>query len=128
MTRSSSSTARTKRGTTLAEVARVLSALNATIEGDAKTLVHGIHQDSRRVEAGDLFAARGGNKTSGVSFVPAAVERGAAALLVERGTASAAALPRIEVDDLRRAIALSAETVYGNPTRALDVVGVTGTN
>ncbi len=96
-------------------------------EGDVR--LFGVKQDSRRVEAGDLFVARSGGKVSGADFAQAALERGAVALIVERGAPRPAlGVPMIEVADARRSLALAAEAVYGNPSRALSVIGITGTN
>lgn len=97
--------------------------------GDGNVQLRGVRQDSRRVEAGDLFVARSGGKVSGAQFAQAAVERGAVALLVERGAAlPSVSVPLIEVTDARRSLALAAEAVYGNPTRKLSLIGITGTN
>ena len=97
--------------------------------GDGSVRVSGVRQDSRFVEPGDLFVARSGGKVSGAQFAEAAVQRGAVALLVERGAPlPAVAVPMIEVADARRALGTVAEAVYGNPSRALPLIGITGTN
>ncbi|HKO53554.1 MAG TPA: UDP-N-acetylmuramoyl-L-alanyl-D-glutamate--2,6-diaminopimelate ligase [Polyangiaceae bacterium] len=97
--------------------------------GDGEVRLTGVHQDSRRVEAGDLFVARSGGKLNGLQFAEAALARGAAALIVERGApVPTLAVPMIEVLDARRSLALAAEAVYGNPSQQLALVGVTGTN
>jgi UDP-N-acetylmuramoyl-L-alanyl-D-glutamate--2,6-diaminopimelate ligase len=107
----------------------VLAAEAPRLLGDGSVRLFGVHQDSRRVEAGDLFVARSGGKVSGAAFAQAAVERGAVALIVERGAPlPALPVPMIEVLDARRSLALAAEAVYGNPSRDLAVVGITGTN
>lgn len=97
--------------------------------GDGRLSVAGVRQDSRRVEAGDLFVARSGGKVSGAEFAKDAVARGAVALIVERGAPlPELSVPMIEVADARRALALAAEAVYEHPSRALSLVGITGTN
>ena len=97
--------------------------------GDGNVRLSGVRQDSRRVEPGDLFVARSGGKVSGAEFAAAAVQRGAVALIVERGTpVPTLAVPMIEVADARRSLALSAEAVYGHPSQHLAVIGITGTN
>jgi len=107
----------------------VLHAEAPRLSGDGNVRLTGVRQDSRRVETGDLFVARSGGKVSGGQFVEAAVERGAVALLVERGVPMPAlAVPTIEVADARRSLALAAEAVYGNPSQHLAVIGITGTN
>jgi UDP-N-acetylmuramoyl-L-alanyl-D-glutamate--2,6-diaminopimelate ligase len=116
-------------GLTTGELARVLAPFGATLRGDAAVRVTGVRQDSRRIEQGDLFCARAGGRVSGLEHVAQAVERGAVALLVDHGrTPSGCPLPAIEVEDARRALAFAAEAVYGEPSRALCLVGVTGTN
>jgi UDP-N-acetylmuramoyl-L-alanyl-D-glutamate--2,6-diaminopimelate ligase len=91
--------------------------------------VTGVHHDSRRVEPGDLFVARDGAHASGASFIAEAASRGAAAVLLERGSqADTRGLPVISAENVPRALALAAAAVYGHPTFALDVVGITGTN
>ena len=121
------------RGTTLGELARVLGAVG--VRGDAGVVVTGVRQDSRRVSAGDLFAVRGGARTSGWNFVGDALARGASAVMAESTTMAdptpaiaALGVPVIVVADVRDAIARAAHFVYGDPTRSLEVVGITGTN
>lgn len=115
------------RSLSLAELAREVP--GARVVGDADVRVTGVHQDSRRVEPGDLFAVRSGKATNGARFAAEAKGRGAVALLVEAGAGVAdEGLPVLEVDDVRVGIARAADAVYGHPTFALDVVGITGTN
>jgi len=107
----------------------VLHAEAPRLIGDGNVLLTGVRQDSRRVEAGDLFVARSGGKVSGAQFAEAALGRGAVALIVERGTPlPELALPMIEVTDARRSLSLAAEAVYGHPSQHLAVIGITGTN
>jgi UDP-N-acetylmuramoyl-L-alanyl-D-glutamate--2,6-diaminopimelate ligase len=98
------------------------------VVGDATSRVRGVRHDSRAVEPGDLFVARRGERSDGASFIAAAVARGAAAVVVERGSTAAFPVPAIVVDDANEALAFAAAAVYGHPTFSLDVVGVTGTN
>jgi UDP-N-acetylmuramoyl-L-alanyl-D-glutamate--2,6-diaminopimelate ligase len=114
-------------GLTLAELVRELP-LAARIEGNAEARVRGVNQDSRRVEAGDLFVARAGAHADGARFVPDALARGAAAVLCDAKTVVSAGTPTLRVDDVPRALAFAVAAVYGHPSFALEVVGVTGTN
>ena len=123
------SVARHSSGFPLSELLRVLASEAPLLTGDGNVQLRGVRQDSRNVEAGDLFVARSGGKVSGAQFAEAAVARGAAALIVERGTpVPQVTVPVIEVADARRSLALAAEAVYGNPSRQLAVIGITGTN
>jgi UDP-N-acetylmuramoyl-L-alanyl-D-glutamate--2,6-diaminopimelate ligase len=101
--------------------------------GDGSVVVQGVQQDSRRVEPGDLFVALRGQRADGLDFVQAAVARGAVAVLLERGRALSRSLPGeqlpvLEVDTPRKSMAQVAARVYGEPTLALTMVGITGTN
>jgi UDP-N-acetylmuramoyl-L-alanyl-D-glutamate--2,6-diaminopimelate ligase len=95
----------------------------------AEVRVGGVHHDSRRVAPGDLFVARAGAHADGARFIADAAGRGAAAVLVASGsTADTRGLPRLEADDVPRALAFASAAVYGHPTFSLEVIGITGTN
>jgi UDP-N-acetylmuramoyl-L-alanyl-D-glutamate--2,6-diaminopimelate ligase len=116
-------------GVSLHELALALEALGGRVSGDAAVRVTGVRQDSRRVEPGDLFAARAGQRASGADFVRDALARGAVAVLAETGSVPLGlGVPVLEVSDARAAIGRAAERVYGDPSRALSLVGITGTN
>ncbi|HEX6254589.1 MAG TPA: UDP-N-acetylmuramoyl-L-alanyl-D-glutamate--2,6-diaminopimelate ligase [Euzebyales bacterium] len=89
------------------------------------TIVDVTH-DSRAAGPGVLFACRPGAIADGHEFAPDAVGRGAAALLVER--ALDLDVPQVLVDDVASQLGVVAASVHGDPTAALQVVGVTGTN
>jgi UDP-N-acetylmuramoyl-L-alanyl-D-glutamate--2,6-diaminopimelate ligase len=82
--------------------------------------------DARRVTTGVLFACVPGERSDGHDFAPDAVARGAAALVVERPLD--VAVPQLLVADARLSMALAADAFFGQPTRELEVAGVTGTN
>ncbi|HEX5037229.1 MAG TPA: UDP-N-acetylmuramoyl-L-alanyl-D-glutamate--2,6-diaminopimelate ligase [bacterium] len=88
--------------------------------------VQGLTQDSRRVEKDFLFVAIPGEAQDGHDFVPDAVKRGAAAVVVSRDTG--AQVPQFVVADPRAALADLSARFYGEPTLAMRVAGVTGTN
>jgi UDP-N-acetylmuramoyl-L-alanyl-D-glutamate--2,6-diaminopimelate ligase len=114
---------------TLGELGVRLRALGARVVGDPELIrVSSVFQDSRQVVPGALFAARAGSKHAGLGFWQAAEARGAVALLRAHDTALAADVPGLEVSDVPRALGLAAEAVYGDPSRTLDLVGITGTN
>jgi len=121
--------ARPIAGIPLSGLLDVLAGEAPRLIGDGEVRPSGVRQDSRRVEPGDLFVARSGGKVSGAEFAEAAVQRGAVALIVERGASMPnLPVPMIEVADARRSLALAAEAVYGNPSRQLSMIGITGTN
>ncbi|MBI5682555.1 MAG: UDP-N-acetylmuramoyl-L-alanyl-D-glutamate--2,6-diaminopimelate ligase [Deltaproteobacteria bacterium] len=89
--------------------------------------IKGIAYNSRDVKKGSLFAALKGENTDGYNFIPDAVKNGAAAIVSER-IDSAVKVPEIIVPDSRDAMAKLACRFYGEPSRKLNLVGVTGTN
>src|SRR5437588_7663607 len=82
--------------------------------------------DNRVVLPGTLFFCVPGFTRDGHEFAPDAIARGAIALVVERPLDLG--VPEIQVDDVRAAMAPVAARFYGEPTAALRVAGVTGTN
>lgn len=92
-----------------------------------------LRSDSRQVQAGDGFLAWPGAAVDARRFVPAALQAGAAACLIERQGAQALGLdladPRLGVyEGLRAAAAPIAAAFFGEPSTRLDVIAVTGTN
>jgi UDP-N-acetylmuramoyl-L-alanyl-D-glutamate--2,6-diaminopimelate ligase len=96
--------------------------------GCGETEIGGITADSREVRPGWLFAALPGAKADGTRFVPEAVARGAAAILVGRGTG--VAVPEgaavLSAAEPRQALALMAARFY--PDQPGTIVAVTGTS
>jgi len=89
--------------------------------------VRGVAFDSRRVAPGALFVAVPGDHADGHDYVEAATAAGAAAAIVERPL-PAVALPQLVVARSRHALASAAAWWYGDPSRELGVVGITGTD
>ena len=89
--------------------------------------VRGIADDSRRVQPGMLFCAWQGTARDSHDFIPLALRSGAVAVMAERADEHGAA-PRIVVRDGRRAAAVAAGVIYGDPQDELVLIGVTGTN
>jgi UDP-N-acetylmuramoyl-L-alanyl-D-glutamate--2,6-diaminopimelate ligase len=107
-------------------LAELLDGIDAEVRGDAGVEVTGVTHDSRQVRAGSLFCCIPGRTADGHDHAPAAVAAGAVALLGERPLDLAAA--EVVVPDARAAMGPVAAAFHGHPSRAMDVVGVTGTN
>ncbi|HUH81085.1 MAG TPA: UDP-N-acetylmuramoyl-L-alanyl-D-glutamate--2,6-diaminopimelate ligase [Solirubrobacteraceae bacterium] len=86
----------------------------------------GLAYDSRQVHGGELFFCVTGFQHDGHEFAPSAVRAGARALVVERPLELG--VPEVLVPSVRAAMAPLAARFFGNPSRELKVVGVTGTN
>lgn len=96
------------------------------------TAVHGLTGDSRRVKAGDAFVALRGSADDAWRFVPEAVANGAVAVLLETeqetGCSEQDGALVVKVPALSRHQAVIADRFFGSPSKALHVIGVTGTN
>jgi len=88
--------------------------------------ITGLSYDSRAVRAGDLLFCVSGFRQDGHEFAAEGVERGAAALVVERPLGLGVA--EVVVESVRAAMGPIAARFYGDPSSELRVVGVTGTN
>ena len=86
----------------------------------------GITTDSRAVATGMLFVAVRGSQADGHRFIPDAVARGAAALVVE--VRQAVSLPQVVVRDTRLAAIALAKAWFDHPADAMCLIGITGTN
>jgi UDP-N-acetylmuramoyl-L-alanyl-D-glutamate--2,6-diaminopimelate ligase len=87
----------------------------------------GVAYDSRRVAPGMVFVAVPGLKADGLQYVPQAIAAGAAAIVTEQ-PATGVAVPWVVVTSARLALALLAAEFFEHPSRAMRVVGITGTN
>jgi UDP-N-acetylmuramoyl-L-alanyl-D-glutamate--2,6-diaminopimelate ligase len=88
--------------------------------------IKGIAYHSKNVKPGFLFAALPGQNVHGLQFVSEATTHGSAAILSDSRFDSS--LPMILVPDARYALAYLSNRFYGEPSKKLKVVGVTGTN
>jgi UDP-N-acetylmuramoyl-L-alanyl-D-glutamate--2,6-diaminopimelate ligase len=94
--------------------------------GEMPEYFDSIADDSRLAAPGSLFIAVRGSVRDGHDFIAKAEEQGAAAALVE--DAGRTTLPVIIVREGRKAAAVAAGAAYGNPSRELRMIGITGTN
>ncbi|MFO7709671.1 MAG: UDP-N-acetylmuramoyl-L-alanyl-D-glutamate--2,6-diaminopimelate ligase [Desulfobacterales bacterium] len=111
------------------KLARLIAAVQPTsvsgLAGDGPD-VAAIHYSSRTVAPGGLFVALRGLNADGHDFVAEAIDRGAVAVVAEK--AVAARVPVVTVPSTRRALAELADCFFGQPSAAMTVVAVTGTN
>ena len=108
------------------EIGRLTDALAATsVLNPAAVDITDLAYDTRAVSPGSLFFCVRGGHTDGHELAAEAVKRGAVALVVEHEVDRA--VPQLVVPDSRHAMAPAAITFFGDPSRALDVVAVTGT-
>jgi UDP-N-acetylmuramoyl-L-alanyl-D-glutamate--2,6-diaminopimelate ligase len=110
-------------------VSGLLDALtDKRIVGTPPSSVCGLSADSRRVARGEAFVAVPGFKQDARRFVPDAVARGATLIVTEGDPLPDVRVAQVLVPSARRALASLAGAYWGHPSRALTLVGITGTN
>ena len=99
------------------------------VAGPTDIEITGINIDSRRIKDGHLFVAMRGTQVDGHKFIPKAVELGAKAVLCEdMPEQKADGVTYVQVASTEDAVGKAATAFYGDPSRKLRLVGVTGTN
>ncbi|TQM58443.1 UDP-N-acetylmuramoylalanyl-D-glutamate--2,6-diaminopimelate ligase [Humibacillus xanthopallidus] len=113
--------------------------IDAPDPASGDVVVTGVSLDSRSVVPGDLYAALPGFHAHGADFAADALAAGAVAVLtdpagrtrlraLDERAPSASVVPVLLADHPREVLGEVAATVYGHPSEALTVLGVTGTN
>ena len=111
----------------LKELLKNVEVLN--VIGDVEVDIKGVNIDSRRIEAGHLFVAIPGTQTDGHKFIPKAIEQGAVAILCEYfPNKREPGVTYVAVESTEAWVGEVATQFYGDPSRKLKLVGVTGTN
>ena len=99
------------------------------IAGDADIDITGVNIDSRKIKPGHLFVAMKGTQVDGHTFIPKALELGAAAVLCEDMPEERKdGVVYVQVESTEDAVGKVATLFYGDPSTKLKLVGVTGTN
>lgn len=98
------------------------------VSGSDNPEIEGITYDSRQVKPGWLFVAVSGEQADGVDYIPEAISKGAVAVVSENRLELGAGVVHIQVPRARRALAEIANAYFGDLSRRMKVVGITGTN
>ena len=111
----------------LSDIIKRVSVLKTV--GDTDKDIKGIEIDSRQIQPGYIFVAMKGTQVDGHRFIPKAVELGAAAVICEDMPLDIEEnVTYIQVESCETAVGPAATMFYGDPSRKLKLVGVTGTN
>ncbi|MBQ6723523.1 MAG: UDP-N-acetylmuramoyl-L-alanyl-D-glutamate--2,6-diaminopimelate ligase [Paludibacteraceae bacterium] len=108
------------------------------VVGSVDKEIKGLHFDSRKVGEGDLFVAQVGTAVDGHTFIDGCVAKGASAIVLSKREYIAKTTSLTEdrplsptyilVENTDKALGLLASKWFGEPSKALTLVGVTGTN
>ncbi len=101
----------------------------SAVSGNTNVMVNAIAFDSRKVGLDDVFVAIKGTVTDGHKFIEQVVAAGAKAIICEElPSAMVNGVVYVEVDNGNKALAIMASNYYGNPSKNLKLIGITGTN
>ena len=112
-------------GVKVNDVARVTG---ASLSGSGDGFVSDVTHDSRQARAGSLFVAVRGELFDAHKFVPQVMEQGAVGVISDQERPQNFSGVWLQVDNVRRAMALAAAEVQHYPSRELKLTGITGTN
>ena len=109
------------------------------VVGSTDKEIKGLHFDSRKISEGDLFVAQVGTAVDGHTFIDGCVAKGASAIILSKREYMANVRSNdvrctkgdatyILVENTDKALGLLASHWYGEPSKRLTLVGVTGTN
>jgi len=110
---------------TIKDLANILS---AEISGDPTRVAADVTHDSRQVREGTVFVAIKGSTVDGHRFIDDVLRRGASAIISEQPRPDGFEGTWLRVENARKALAVAAAAVNGNPSHDLHLVGITGTN
>ena len=101
----------------------------SAVSGSTNVMVNSIVFDSRKVELDDVFVAIKGTVTDGHKYIEQVVAAGAKAIICEElPSVMVNGVVYVEVDNGNKALAIMASNYYGNPSKNLKLIGITGTN
>lgn len=119
--------------TSLEQLLSGLGVLPAGYPAEFDVRISGVTLDSRTVAPGDLFLACFGRNHDGRNFIDVAIDKGAAAILAQadsrwQGVSLRRGVPVLCVDDLTARVSAIAGRFFDEPSAAMTMIGVTGTN
>ena len=87
-----------------------------------------IANDHRKIKKKTVFVAIKGGKRNGNDYVEQAIENGACAIVTEENLQPSGCIPCVLVDNVREALSKMWSNFYGNPSKSIKTVAITGTN
>lgn len=98
------------------------------VAGSTSLPVSRLTFDSRDAKAGSVFFAIVGSVRDGHDFIPQVIEQGCKVLIVSKEVEATEDVNVIVVENTQEALAIMAHNFYGEPSKEIKLVGVTGTN
>lgn len=113
------------------QLSELLKDWPCTVKGSVRVAITRVEDDTRALQSGELFVARQGKKCDGRLYVEQALQKGAAAIVVQDELLFDSLqfdVPVIWVPNALKFLAYASAKLYGFPSEALRVIAVTGTN
>ena len=99
------------------------------IQGNTNIDIKGIEQDSRKIKKDNIFVAIDGFTVDGHNYIDEAIKNGAICIIVEKDVfIEDENITILKVEDSQLALAKFSSIFYGEPSKKLNLIGVTGTN
>ncbi len=98
------------------------------LNGSLDIEINNIQYDSRKINKGDVFFCIEGLTLDGHKYIKSAIDKGAAAIIVQKEVLNYENVTLIKVENSRKALALASSNFYDNPSKKLKLIGITGTN
>ncbi len=98
---------------------------------EASIDVTGVAIDSREVKSGDLFMAYRGSKFNGIDYIDDAIQAGAVAIVIDKDEKldlKSISVTTVKVPNLRKQAGLIISRFYDEPSKEMQIIGITGTN
>ena len=97
------------------------------LQGSIEVSVNDIHNDSRKVKEGDLFFCIEGAVSDGHKYAKDVSDKKASVLIVEKAVSVDENVTVIKVPSTRYAMGIISSRFFGEPSKKLKVIGITGT-
>ena len=102
------------------------------VKGDLEREIIGLEKNSKEIKKGFLFVAIKGFSVDGHEYIADAIENGAVAVMLEEGCdLKSLNIPEdvtiVMAKDTRQGLAICSSNFYGNPSKKLKLIGITGT-
>ena len=115
------------------ELRKVLNSIeNLKAKGNLEIDINKIEKDSRLIKQGDLFVAIRGFEVDGHDYIETAIKNGAVAVMVDKecdikNLNIPESVTLLVAENTRKALAISACNINGNPSKKFKLIGITGT-
>lgn len=111
------------------KLSEILEGIPFESRGNTDISIREVRFDSRKVSEGDLFVAVSGTRVDGHEFIGQAIAQGAGAVICEQLPETFSdKVTYLKVKDSARALGIASANYFGNPSKEVKLMGVTGTN